>query len=259
MLLRVGRALLVVGCVSLGTAPLAVAADIRPVKNPPYSGPPAELFSSWAGFYLGGQVGYGTDSVRWRNLGASPLFSPPNSLVLDRGGGVIGGGQLGYNFQLNRMVFGIEGSMSAADFDRSFASPFFPATDTWSSKLTWLGTVTGRIGYGFDSWLPYIKGGFAAGNVDTSIRNNAIGAALQGSAVHYGWTVGGGVEFKVARHRPARAQPRATGSDCATTASWHASTTCSAGADHLAGVRGMSERGPDPLPKRRKAAGFRRY
>jgi len=199
MLLRVGRGLLVVGCVSLGTAPLAVAADIRPVKNPPYSGPPAELFSSWAGFYLGGQVGYGTDSVRWRNLGASPLFSPPNSLVLDRGGGVIGGGQLGYNFQLNRMVFGIEGSMSAADFDRSFASPFFPATDTWSSKLTWLGTVTGRIGYGFDSWLPYIKGGFAAGNVDTSIRNNAIGAALQGSAVHYGWTVGGGVEFKVAR------------------------------------------------------------
>jgi outer membrane immunogenic protein len=117
----------------------------------------------------------------------------------DRGSGVIGGGQLGYNFQYNRFVFGIEGSALAADFDRSFASPYFPATDVWSSKLTWLTTVTGRVGYGFDTWLPYLKGGFAAGNVDTSIRDNALGVISQGSAVHSGWTVGGGVEVKLTR------------------------------------------------------------
>src|SRR5262249_11161952 len=101
MPLRVGRSLLVVGCVSLGAASLAAAADIRPV-SPSYSAPPAVFFPSWAGFYLGGQVGYGSGRVRWRNLGASPLFSPPNSGVIDRGAGVIGGGQLGYNFQINR-------------------------------------------------------------------------------------------------------------------------------------------------------------
>ena len=112
---------------------------------------------------------------------------------------MIGGGQLGYNFQYNRLVFGIEASGSAADFDRSFASPFFPATDVWSSKLTWLTTVTGRVGYGFDTWLPYIKGGFAAGNVETSIRDNAFGVLAQGSAVHTGWTVGGGIEVKLTR------------------------------------------------------------
>src|SRR5262249_60875686 len=86
--------------------------------------------------------------VRWRKLGGSTFFSPLNSVTRDRGSGVIGGGQLGYNFQYNRFVFGIEGSASAADFDRSFASPYFPATDVWSSKLTWIGTVTGRVGYG---------------------------------------------------------------------------------------------------------------
>ena len=128
----------------------------------------------------------------------SALFSPPNSLTRDVGGGVIGGGQVGYNFQFNRIVLGIEGSLSAADFDRSFASPYFPATDVWSSKLTWLTTATGRIGYSLDSWLPYIKGGFAAGNVETSIASNAVGVFSQSSAVHSGWTVGGGVEVKVA-------------------------------------------------------------
>jgi outer membrane immunogenic protein len=181
--------------VSAAAVEFAAAADLPYMKSPP----PADLPASWAGFYLGGQVGYGMDSVRWRNLGASTFFSPLNAVTRDSGSGVIGGGQLGYNFQYNRFVFGIEGSASAADFDRSFASPYFPATDVWSSKLTWLTTVTGRVGYGFDTWLPYIKGGFAAGNVETSIRNNAVGVISQGSAVHAGWTVGGGVEVKLTR------------------------------------------------------------
>ena len=194
MLFRVGRTFAVVACVSVVAIEFAAAADMPYVTSPP----PAALPPSWAGFYLGGQVGDGADSVRWRNLGGSAFFSPLNSVTRDRGSGVIGGGQLGYNFQYNRLVFGIEGSASAADFDRSFASPYFPATDVWSSRLTWLTTVTGRIGYGFDNWLPYVKGGFAAGNVETSIQTNPFGVISQGSAVHTGWTLGGGVEFKIA-------------------------------------------------------------
>jgi outer membrane immunogenic protein len=194
ILLRAGRTFVIV-CVSAAAVDFAAAADLSFVKRPP----PADVPAGWAGLYLGGQVGYGMDSVRWRNLGASTFFSPLGAATRDSGGGVIGGGQLGYNFQYNRLVFGIEGSASAADFDRSFASPYFPATDVWSSKLTRLTTVTGRVGYGSDTWLPYIKGGFAAGNVETSIRNNAVGVVSQGSAVHAGWTVGGGVEVKLTR------------------------------------------------------------
>jgi outer membrane immunogenic protein len=199
MLFRVGRGLIpgliLMGCLSSAAAAVAHAADMPyPVKGPPL----IEVPRGWAGLYIGGQVGYGADAVRWRNIGMSALFSPPNSLTRDVGGGVIGGGQVGYNFQFNRIVLGIEGSLSAADFDRSFASPYFPATDVWSSKLTWLTTATGRIGYSLDSWLPYIKGGFAAGNVETSIASNAVGVFSQSSAVHSGWTVGGGVEVKVA-------------------------------------------------------------
>src|SRR5260370_41794800 len=99
------------------------------------------------------------DSVRWRNLGAAAFFSPPNSVTLDRGSGVIGGGQLGYNFQYNRLGFGIEGSVSAADFDRTFASPSFPATDVWSSRLTWLPPVAGPAFYGFPNSPAYVQAG----------------------------------------------------------------------------------------------------
>src|SRR5262249_60216225 len=106
------------------------------------------------------------------------------SVSRDRGGRAIGGGQVGYNFQDHRVVVGIEAAMSGANFDRSFPSPYFPATDVWSSKVTWLGTVTGRVGYGFDTWLPYVKGGFAAGNVETSIQTNPFSVISQQSPHH---------------------------------------------------------------------------
>src|SRR6266516_2723253 len=124
MLFRVARCVLLSGCVSVGAISLATAADLPyPVKAPPLA--PVQPPAGWAGFYLGGQIGYGEDAVRWHNLGGSAAFSPLDSVTRDRGSGVIGGGQLGYNFQYNRLVFGIEGSASAADFDRSFASPYF--------------------------------------------------------------------------------------------------------------------------------------
>src|SRR4051812_34323322 len=127
MLFRVARCVLMSGCVSVGAIGLAGAADLPyPGKARPLA--PGQPPRSWAGFYLGGQIGYGEDAVRWRNLGASATFSPLSSVTHDRGSGVVGGGQLGYNFQVNRLVFGVEGSVSAASFDRSFASPYFPAT-----------------------------------------------------------------------------------------------------------------------------------
>jgi len=68
----------------------------------------------------------------------------------------------------------------------------------WSSKIKSLATATGRVGYSFGDWLPYVNGGFAAANVDTAIQNNALGVSSQASTGHYGWTAGGGVEVKVA-------------------------------------------------------------
>jgi hypothetical protein len=67
------RGLILIACVGLQSTEDAAAADIPyPVKAPGV----VDVPPSWAGFYLGGQVGYGMDSVGWRNLGSSALFSP---------------------------------------------------------------------------------------------------------------------------------------------------------------------------------------
>src|ERR1700757_2629298 len=96
--------------VLLATSMAANAADVyaRPRYAPP---PPPPVYApppfSWTGFYLGGNIGGAwarrdvTDAV----LGVN--FNPGNN-----NGVFIGGGQLGYNWQVGYAVVGIE-----ADFD----------------------------------------------------------------------------------------------------------------------------------------------
>jgi opacity protein-like surface antigen len=54
------------------------------------------------------------------------------------------------------------------------------------------------IGEFYVGCLPIPRANFCVANVDTSIQNTAAGAFSQSSAVHSGWTLGGGVEFKIA-------------------------------------------------------------
>jgi len=59
------------------------------------------------------------------------------------------------------------------------------------TKNSWLATARGRIGYaGFDSFLPYITGGAAFGDIEAT--NSALSSA---SKTKVGWTLGGGVEY----------------------------------------------------------------
>jgi outer membrane immunogenic protein len=111
------------------------AADMA-VKAAPL--PMAAVFS-WTGFYIGGNVG-----GAWsRNNGDSdfgPLF--PCIESLPGGGdtsGVIGGGQIGYNWQVNQFVLGVEADVvgsglkgSSASLSRTFGPPVIlaPVTQT---------------------------------------------------------------------------------------------------------------------------------
>jgi hypothetical protein len=91
MLFRAGRnlirGLILIACVGLPSTEDAAAADIPyPVKAPAV----VDVPPSWDGFYLGGQVGYGMDSVGWRNLGSS-AFNPLGGLANYYRNNVIGG------------------------------------------------------------------------------------------------------------------------------------------------------------------------
>jgi outer membrane immunogenic protein len=151
----------------------AVAADL----NRGYAPAPYTAFS-WAGLYLGANLGYQFGSVS--NSGGVD----PN--------GFMGGLQVGYNWQTGQFVYGIEGDIqfSAADDSaggRKFLNP-------------WFGTVRGRLGYAMNNILFYGTGGLAygQGELETAIGNE--------SHSHFGWTVGVGAEVALARNWSARAE-----------------------------------------------------
>lgn len=164
-----------VGVLALGIAH-ASAADVRPppAKAPPYVAPPF----TWTGFYVGINGGYG-----W---GTSD-FSTPFANSFDISGGLIGG-TLGYNYQVNQFVFGIEGDIDASWIEGSAACGGLSC----ETSNSWLATIRGRLGYAFDRFLPYVTGGAAFGDVETSIAG--FGSNRD---TNVGWTIGGGLEYAI--------------------------------------------------------------
>jgi outer membrane immunogenic protein len=107
----------------------AMAADL-PVKAPLMQAP---LAYSWTGFYVGANIGYG-----WGNAKSGLIDLPDTAFVSSLPGhsgnmnGVIGGGQIGYNWQMGNTVFGLEGDFSGTGMKGSVTDSVVHYTDTAS-------------------------------------------------------------------------------------------------------------------------------
>jgi outer membrane immunogenic protein len=157
----------------------------------------------WGGFYVGGQLGGAWSDTDWRYKNLNWFNTTGPNLVgtnfdLDADG-VLGGGQLGFNYQSGAWVFGIEGSLAGAGIDGSRPSPFFPELDRYSTEIDWLTAVTGRVGYAQDRWLVYAKGGWAAADVELDLFDHDTPLHARSSTWADGWTVGGGLEYALCR------------------------------------------------------------
>jgi high affinity Mn2+ porin len=165
----------------------AIAADPSPsllIKSP------VRAAVYWTGFYFGGHVGYGGGSF---GPGTNPL--PEQGVFLPHSPtGLIGGFQTGYNRQFsNHLVLGVEA-------DASFTSPTdVPALTSapFHTTLDYVGSVRGRIGYAFGSWMPYVTGGFAWGHSHININDDSANIISSIGHYHPGWTAGAGLEFAV--------------------------------------------------------------
>ena len=71
---------------------------------------------------------------------------------------------------------------------------------TYSTDINTLVTVTGRMGLTVDQWFVYAKAGWAGTQVDISGRNIALPDRFSFDDWRNGWTVGAGLEYKVARN-----------------------------------------------------------
>jgi outer membrane immunogenic protein len=156
----------------------------------------SQNLTDWSGFYIGGKLGGAFSSLNWQqdiNLFTNSAVAP-NTPVEFSPGGVAGGVIGGANLQLGQWIFGGEVSFSGADLSEKVTSPFFPATDTFSTTLDWLLTVEGRVGYSWDRVLVFGKGGWAGSNATLKVTSPIRGTASFSEFVD-GWTIGGGVEY----------------------------------------------------------------
>jgi outer membrane immunogenic protein len=159
----------------------AFAADL-PVKAPVMMPPP---IYNWTGFYIGGNLGgaWETGNISDSLKGAS--FSYDRS-------GFIGGGQIGYNWQVApQFVLGVEWMFDGTDIRSTATGTFLSA----SQNIDWLSTVTGRVGYAANNWLFYGKGGGGWVRDSASLTSVATGFSVGASDTKGGWVVGGGIEY----------------------------------------------------------------
>lgn len=168
---------------------------------------PAVYSYNWTGPYIGASVGalaWGHES--WRYLS--------NNASVDGLGfaGALVGGQVGYNVQFGKTVFGIEGDYgwTNAHGGKSCPNAFF---FTCEAEMDRIGSVTGRVGYAVGRALFYGKGGVAFGDVTLQTKQNAGVATpasntpVNGSSeTAVGWTAGGGMEFALTNNVSAKAE-----------------------------------------------------
>ena len=185
----------VIGLAAVGMSAPASAADLaaRPyTKAPP---PMVAAVYDWTGFYLGLNGGGGWAHKCWdinNDLGV-PIGTVREGCHNATGGLV--GGQLGYRWQVASWVFGLEAQGDWADFKGSNSSLFFLNT-TNQTKIDAFGLFTGQVGYAWNNFLWYFKGGAAVAN--DSYRGITTSTGIAFDTAHdtrWGGVVGTGIEF----------------------------------------------------------------
>ena len=210
----------ILGAVMLTTALTApgLAADLgaRTYTKAPVVAP----VSNWSGLYVGGNLGYGwgDGNTDFSFLPSPQLFGLNNTTLRARSTGVTGGAQFGYNWQIGSLVTGLEADIQGSNIKGSArATPINAATglpDTFGSlilseaKLSWFGTVRGRLGVTVTpDLLLYGTGGLAYGHVDASanwLQSIDEQAPASVSKTKVGWTAGAGAEWMFARNWSAK-------------------------------------------------------
>jgi outer membrane immunogenic protein len=187
----------------------ARAADL-PAPAPSYYPPAyAPALYDWTGFYIGGHLGAGLLADSDTQNGASTaavVTNLPSAIDISQAG-FVGGGQVGLNYQFASWVVGAELSVSATTISGSGSglttSPTLPPniplnTQRMTSAPMDFGAVTGRIGYAFNTLLPYVKAGVGSMQVhytqDTLIATGTS-ATQEIKDTRTGFTGGLGLEY----------------------------------------------------------------
>ena len=205
----------------------------RPMPLKAKAPPPVVEAINWTGFYVGAFGGATQGTADWGYVGGE---------VSPHIGGFIGGGNIGYNYQIGRYVLGVEGDIAGTNTKGGTAcgplvalpggplnTPGSMFQMTCNAKADWLATATARLGYTWDRALFYVKGGGAwtdekfSATCNTApagpslsgifpvplLCTNPAGARSTGFTAdtnRTGWVLGFGTEFAFTRNWSAKAE-----------------------------------------------------
>ena len=168
---------------------------------------PVAAAQTWAGAYVGLNLGVAVSNSDWTVLASTALFADglAGDSFSQRMAGPLGGIQAGYNFQSGPTVFGIEALANGSLFRGQRIAPFSPiataADDQLKVEMRALLAATGRVGYAWDNNLAYVKGGVAAAFIHASAKDTNGPTTGAGSDDNWriGPTIGVGFETAVSR------------------------------------------------------------
>jgi outer membrane immunogenic protein len=171
----------------------------------------------WDGNYFGGNVGNAANSScnSWSLTGAAldaATAAEFNNRVCSTGGALVGGIQIGENFQRDHLVLGVAADLDFWKTGNVTQSLKFPGvappagTYAFSSKRnpSGLAVIGPRIGYAANIWLPYLKVGgvIAPGGRNSTLAYTPPGTTLSTASFSgskdfstFGWAAGGGFEL----------------------------------------------------------------
>jgi outer membrane immunogenic protein len=212
-----------------------------------FGAPPAVAYN-WTGVYFGANAGLGWEDAQTKYSyssipapdppGFDDIFGPSGPLNVSGDNAVqsaiaagylpvsLGdhaatfgafGAQLGYNYQMQQIVAGLETDLDWAGGARStnFVAPtngIITNDGRQKAGLDWLGTTRLRVGYAFDRALIFATGGLAYGGVKAEssasqydgLNTDLFAGSASGAKV--GYALGGGVEYGFARNMSLKAE-----------------------------------------------------
>jgi outer membrane immunogenic protein len=185
-----------IGVTAFGLAAIAAgapasAADIYQQDIAPSLKDRPALMPMWQGLYIGAHVGGAWGDMSTTNLNEYPDAATRTKQTPD---GVFGGAQLGYNFQRDRIVFGVEVDLGGMDLDGSKAPAGVPEAKA-NVRGGFYGDATGRLGIVADRALFYAKGGFAWYDGAANFTDPTHASAVASTDTFAGWAAGGGIEY----------------------------------------------------------------
>ena len=184
----------------------------------------------WSGFYLGLSAGAAfnnsevDNNFNYTGPGVGPVTADDindrlndfEDQVGDDDAVFTGGAMLGYNWQHDSLVLGVEADINYADFSNEVSREFndldlpfitgdlTDGTSNLSFDANWYGTLRGRLGFAADNFLIYGTGGLAYGHMEASADvelidddGETVGYEASTDSTNWGWTAGAGVEYGI--------------------------------------------------------------